>query len=174
MDGDSLGKVISIIIAVLFMVFAPVMLVTLKTEDAMQSFVQSQAVEFVDLSRSTGCISPDNYLTFVNTIGSTGSYDVQIEHRSKLAFPDEEHFQQTGEKSYIVGQRAYYRDEILGHMFGSGQDENYLMKNGDYLSITVTSKGNGVTNGFMRFFTGHAGNGITVTYGGYVGNTGEG
>ena len=57
-------------IVALFLV--PVILISLKTEDAVQSFVQAEAEQFVDESRAAGYISPENYLTFVNSIGRAG------------------------------------------------------------------------------------------------------
>lgn len=163
---DILGKIISAIMAIVALVFVPVILISLKTEDAVQSYVQSRTVAFIDDCRASGCISPQNYLTYVYAIGTTGTYDIQIEHRSSVAYPG----QNAG--TWLNGQIAYYRPEILNEMFGSGMDQDYPMKNGDYLSITVQGKGSGVTNALVSFFSDSDSGGVSVSYGGYVGATG--
>ena len=147
---DILGKVVSSIVAIIAFVFLPVILITLKTEDAVQSYVQSRTVSFIDDCRASGCISPQNYLTYVYAIGATGTYDIQIEHHGSI---------------------AYYRDEILNEMFSAGSEQDYPMKNGDYLSITVQGKGSGITDALLMFFTGTDGGKVAVSYGGQVGGT---
>lgn len=165
---DILGKITSAIIAIVVILFVPVMLISIKTEEAVQSYVQAKAVQFVDESRTSGYVSPENYLTFINSITATGHYEVELEHRAKVAYPDES----SGDHDYKIGYHAYYRDEILSAMFDSGSDEDYLMHNGDYLTITVTSTGNSITNAFSRLFAGTGSGGVAVSYGGYVGNSG--
>lgn len=165
---DILGKVISIIIAIMVLLFAPVMLIAIKTEDAVETFVEAKTVEFVDQSRTTGMITPENYLTYANSIGTTGNYTIQLEHRAKVAFPDEE----SSDASYTIGFRAFFRDEILNEMFDNNESNDYLMSNGDYLTVTVTSQAHSFTNSFMRLFTGQDATGVSISYGGYVGNTG--
>ncbi len=165
---DILGKVVSTIIAIMVLLFAPVMLIAIKTEDAVETFVKTKTVEFVDQSRSTGMITPDNYLTYAHTIGMTGNYTIQLEHRAKVAFPDED----SSDASYKIGFRAFFRDEILNEMFGNNESNEYLMSNGDYLTVTVTSQAHSFTNSFTRLFTGQNAAGVSVSYGGYVGNSG--
>ena len=130
--------------------------------------VKAKTVEFVDQSRTTGMITPENYLTYANSIGMTGNYTIQLEHRAKVAFPDEE----SSNASYKIGFRAFFRDEILNEMFDNNESNDYLMSNGDYLTVTVTSQAHSFTNSFMRLFTGQDATGVSISYGGYVGNTG--
>ena len=162
---DILGKVVSSIVAIIAFVFLPVILITLKTEDAVQSYVQSRTVSFIDDCRASGCISPQNYLTYVYAIGATGTYDIQIEHQSSVAYPGQD------PDTWLNGSIAYYRDEILNEMFGAGSEQDYPMKNGDYLSITVQGKGSGITDALLMFFTGTDGGKVAVSYGGQVGGT---
>ena len=159
-------------IVALFLV--PVILISLKTEDAVQSFVQAEAEQFVDESRAAGYISPENYLTFVNSIGRAGTFEVELEHRSETAYPvtEDEAGNPADGHAYRTGYKSYYREEILDEMFGGGSDEPYLMKNGDYLTVTVKGTGSSITNAFTRMFLGSGSGGTMAVYGGMVGATG--
>lgn len=168
---DTLGRILTIILAAVMLFIMPTMFVGLKEEKSIQIYVDDAVTEFVDRSNAIGYISEENYLKFTQRLSNTGLlYDVEIVHYNAIALPDTEH---ASPAEYITQYEATYTEDILSSVFpDNGSDGLYQMKNGDFLSVSLTNKTSTIGMQIYNFLVGRISNTIKTiktTYGGYVG-----
>ena len=97
--------------------------------------VRDKNVKFVNSSASNGKINHNDYYSFARDVAGLGNYAIKIEHKSLIYYPD-------GDGGYREDYMCYYNDEILTYMYpDSGEDQNYEMKAGDFITVTITKKG---------------------------------
>ena len=146
--GDSLTTIVAIIAAVALMCIFPLMAVSERSDDISQLSVQNITVDYVDTIRSTGRLSYEDYLKFVESISSTGnSYDVEIIVKimnenvgKKLVQADME---KIGENIYYVMYTTQVMDKIQSDS-ANPRGKTLLLHEGDIVSVNVKNTNNTV------------------------------
>lgn len=168
--GDTYGRIVSFIAAVIFMTLVPAMLVLQYTDKVATSHVDNAVKKFVDTCRETGCVSEDAYYTLLDSLSSTGyGYHTDIVCESKTAYPADSG---TYLPAYIPEGNQEVMDGMTTHI-NVDSDGAFLLRQGDYISVTVQSIEETTSSIMSRFLTLGIMNGkhITSTDGGRVGAT---
>ena len=78
--SDSLITIVAIFLAAILMFIFPLMSIAERSDDISQLTVQSAVADFVNVAKSTGKITTEEYSKLLNRIEATGNtYDVEIE-----------------------------------------------------------------------------------------------
>lgn len=175
--GDSWGKIVAIIAAILFMTLTPALLVSQKADDIIQAYVDYKATRFKDICRETGVVSEENYYNFIKDLGATGySYKVTLSHYADEAVPEiDSDGNYTGK--YLDADIASEAFEIEEYFSTSTEKEGepYRMKKGDYYSVNVVCIGPTVANQLYSAILMRAVDTSSIggSYGGIVGTTAQ-
>lgn len=175
---DILGRVFSYILLIFGLFFVAPLFVFLNADITTRNYVNTCVNEFTEEARAGGVITKADYNQLVNRLTASGdTYIITMEHKSKILVPDEDGNYQTVYESHPT-------NEILSILFGYGSDgepgsaddvpegEDYVMKNGDYLTITAKSNSPSIGTRFysgIRFQSG--GIKLRASAGGIVGKT---
>lgn len=168
--GDSLGKIVALILAVLLLFIYPTKNEFERLDETSRIFVLTETAKFVDSVRNLGYVTPSMYQEYVGRLGATNnSYEVRMEHRKKKfdpiyedpsagvpATPDDDdtddadidddiYEEEVYPVSYAIGFRTYYNNTIMNTMFPETPitddlNRNYEMGKGDYFAVTVYNK----------------------------------
>lgn len=170
-------KLITIGLMVLMLFFLVSIPVAIKTDQNSQNYVSQAVEEFVDDSCASGYISPDKYITMMQRIGNTGNlYTVDITHKSVTITPAvDKTTNQVEEGEYVRSYNLYRYDEILEEMFPQNTIEynNYPLKNGDYLAVSISLKEPSIAGKLLRGIIQNELKTINFNYGSFVGSTEE-
>ncbi len=171
--GDVLGKIFSAFFGLIIMFIVPVMIIAQKQDTLRQSYIDNAVVEFVDNARSSGKITPQAYENLCYKIDTAHLLcDINITHSSAYTVPTEVYDPDTGYYEVATYRVDFTKEEILDVIYPlSGDNCDYQMKNGDYLSVDVKNISPTLGSRMYRFFQNKSSD-ITLftTYGGYVGN----
>lgn len=141
--GDSLGKIVALILAVLLLFIYPVKNEFERLDETSRLFVLTETSKFVDSVRNLGYVTPSMYQEYVGRLGVTDNiYEVRMEHRKKRydpvyddptagvpATPEEEPeaseegffdsdtLEDVFPVEYVIGFRTYYNNTIMKVMF---------------------------------------------------------
>lgn len=161
---DALMPFILVAIVVLTLFVMPVVNMSDKLDDTMQTIVDDAATEFVDRTRAQGYITYNDYQNLIDRLLSTGNtYDIDINLMSvKYLSDDDEEFN----AAYVTDS---YR-EITQDLIDLTTGERYQMKAGDYLRIQIVQTSKNPGTRFKESFFGHNVPSNFVRYGGRVGN----
>ena len=133
--GDTVVIVICIILGAIMMFVFPVLNMSGQNDKIAQQAVQTAGADYVSTISSTGVISPDATDKFIQTIYSTGnSYDVDYEIRVSDGNPSKK---TTTVNSTKTGEQEYYSvftNEVEKKL---DNNENYVLKKGDIVTVTV-------------------------------------
>lgn len=133
--GDTVVIVICIILGAIMMFVFPVLNMSGQNDKIAQQAVQTAVADYVSTISSTGVISPDATDKFIQTIYSTGnSYDVDYEIRVSDGNPSKK---TTTVNSTKTGEQEYYSvftNEVEKKL---DNNENYVLKKGDIVTVTV-------------------------------------
>lgn len=177
---DFIGKLLVIILAVFMLFIGPIMIITLKQDNNIQSYVDDCTQEFVSKARSTGYISTQNYLDLLDSLDSTGIlFEVHITHSKRRVEPvfDEVTGEATGD--FEIHYTDYTKSDIETIIFPPDisaytANEKYVMNNGDYIQVTVQNRTPSFGTKMMQLFnTAYEGKNILTSSGGYIGNTAQ-
>lgn len=140
---DSLGKIISIFLALLLIIIFPVLSFGQLQDEASRTIVFSKTTQFVDSVRSLGYITPEMYENLRANISRTGLYyDIKMEHYHKTVMPM---LERSG-NSYVVKPSTYHsydniitNEEIMDTLFphNPSQQKNYYLSKEDYFVLSV-------------------------------------
>lgn len=132
--SDTLITIIGIFLAAVLMFVFPLMAVTNTQDDISQVAVQSLVSEFVNKEATKGKVTQDDFNEFVSKLYATGNtYDVQLEHKIMTSNPNKGDYDKLGENLYY----SVYNSDIIDGANGINNNDDYLMKKGDYLIATV-------------------------------------
>lgn len=151
-------------IVVLTLFVMPVVNMSDKMDDTIQTIVDDAATEFVDRTRAQGYITYNDYQNLVDRLLSTGNaYDIDINLLSvKYMSDDVEDYN----AAYVTDT---YR-EITTELSNLAIDQRYQMKAGDYLRIQIVQTSKNPGTRFKESFFGKNVPANFVRYGGRVGN----
>lgn len=166
MGDNVVSKLAGYILTILVICVIAPYLVLSQMDVTKETYIYSQATEFVDTCRSTGQISPEEYEKYLQKIYSLGNYSIQLEHRSEKCYYRENGETEISSESYFMTQIAddIYKDPTA--------PAPYKMKNGDRLIITVNKTDRSLSEAIMGFFGIETYKELIVNYGGTVGSTG--
>lgn len=164
--SDILGKMTAVFIAILALIYIPILSLSLKMENTTRSMIETYVTQFVDNARATGKITPEEYESCYSKIALCQDFcTLEMTHSSRMYAAGEEE---------AVG---YYSDfntrDILDVMYNSEADEiPYEMRNGDYFTVTVKNAKPTLATRLYRlvFRRSSSDTSIYVTYSGIVGN----
>jgi len=173
--GDSLSKIVAIILAVFLLFIYPISNMFERQDDISRIFVLAETTKLVDSVRNLGYITPNMYLEFTNNLAATNNtYDIQMEHRSKRYDPvyDDPTIAATFRDSFNVNYTAYFTEDILEKLFtGSPSPEKiYTFSKGDYFVIKVRNKNKTMATKIqeMLYAVGLSTEKIVIRYGGMI------
>jgi len=124
------SKFISFLVLIFVAIVAPLMLVSIKMEKTVENIVNSKAQKFVSECQVTGYIDPGELQRFYSSVQGLGRYDISLTYSSKTAYPDDGKYKDV----YV----DYNMQNITSVMYPeTGEDQEFIMKNGDRLSIKI-------------------------------------
>ncbi len=172
--SDTLITVIAIGLAAVLMFIFPLMTMSDRTDDVAQLTVETATTEFVDEIRTTGKITSDKYSQYLQTIGSTGNtYNVEMEVKVLDENPGKKTTQADREK---IGENVYYSVYTSQIENELKERNNYKLKEGDLVSVSVKNTNQTLSQQLKNFFYSVTGNDtytIAASHGGIVTATGK-
>lgn len=88
-EVDSLGRMITILLLAIFLLFVPLQLVAQSQAAIMEQIVENYTREFVDNIRQKGNITLTDYEEYLGKINQTGElYNIEFEHATPKTFGD--------------------------------------------------------------------------------------
>ena len=139
--GDSISKIIGIIIAALILFVFPIKNELERQDQISRMFVLTETSKFVDSARNLGYITPIMYEDFTTKLGYTSNmYDVNITHYSKRYDPvyDDPTDISTFKDEFEVNFVGNYNYEIMTALFPQNSlGDNYKMSKGDYFQVKI-------------------------------------
>ncbi len=175
---DVVGRVFAPIFLIIAITLIPLVFVFSGLDLTQRSYVQETVDNYASEIRSTGVISKANYEKFIMDLQKTGMiFDINVVHKSKTVVP-------YGDGDYRTAFRSYGKDDILSYIEGYGDDMipntaddnegyDYVMKNGDFITIKITSVEGTPGTKYLGLLNGSGSRGIklSASSGGMVGNT---
>ena len=171
--GDVLGRVFAAFFGMMVMFIVPIMLIAQKQDTVRQSYIDNAVVEFVNNAKVAGKITPEAYEKLCYDIDTAHLLcEINITHSSAYTVPTDVIDPDTGYHETVTYRMDYTRDEILPILFpDTGDNQDYRMKNGDYISVEVKNLTPTLGTRLSRLFqTKSSDVTIFTSYGGYVGN----
>ena len=171
--GDVLGRVFAAFFGCMIMFIVPIMLIAQKQDTVRQSYIDNAVVEFVDNAKVAGKITPQAYEKLCNDVDLAHLLcEIKITHSSAYTVPTDVIDPTTGYHEIATYRVDYTKEEILDVIYtASGDNQDYQMKNGDYLSVEVKNITPTLGTRLSRLFqTKSSDTTLFTSYGGYVGN----
>ncbi len=165
--SDFFGRLVSVFVAVIAIVFIPIIAMAVRTENTKRSMIETYATEFVDNARATGKITAEEYeSTYSNILRCQNNCSFTITHSSRMYANNE------GESVFFYAD--FNTQDILDVIYKSSATENvpYELRNGDYITVTIKNEQPTFATKLYRIFmrAGDNNTSIYVNYGGLVGN----
>lgn len=171
--GDILGKIFAAIFGCVVMFIVPVMIIAQKQDSIAQNYIDNAVVEFVDNAKTAGKITPQAYEKLCNGVDMAHMLcEIKITHSSAYTVPTDVLDPATGYYETATYRNDFIKEEILAVMYpDTGDNQDYRMKNGDYLKVEVINVTPTLGSRMVRMFTTKNPDvTLMATYGGYVGN----
>ncbi|KAB3525460.1 hypothetical protein [Alkaliphilus serpentinus] len=173
--GDSLSKIVAIIIGVFLLFIYPISNMFERQDDITRIFVLAETTKLVDSVRNLGYITPTMYLEFSNNLAATNNlYDIQMEHRRKVYDPlyDDPTIPSTFKDTFNINYTANYTEDIMETLFPDppNTDGKYTFSKGDYFLVKVTNRNKTIATRIheMLYATFLSTEKIIVKYGGMI------
>lgn len=148
------------------LILVPVTDITLQADRVSQNVVDNAVQEFVDNARSSGKITHVEYEQLMGRVNAALPLsDVSILYGEKSAVPGDE------PQTYEVYHEHVPMEAILDTLYPDvGSYGDFLMKDGDYLSVTVKNTTDTLGTKLLSIFLSRAAGSTSVysVYGGYV------
>lgn len=161
--SDTFITIITIFLAAILMFVFPLMTLADRNDDVTQLAVQTATTERVDEIRRTGKLTEDEYNNFVSSLSATGNaYDVEI----KFQILDENPAKKTSQSDGItvIGENVYYSVYTTQIEDRLGAEGEYLLKEGDIVSITVKNRGQTLAQTLRNVYYKVSGNNTYTIY----------
>ena len=133
--GDVLTKLLFGVLATVFIVIMPVILLSLTMEQSIQTNVDTLVTDFVDNARSTAVITEMDVNNLYHKIGAYGIvWDVDIKHYSTVQYPSD--------RGSVEVSYAYSTQEILDYLYpaNGAYVGKYPLKQGDRIEVTIRNR----------------------------------
>lgn len=138
--SDTFITIIAIFLSATLMFAFPLMTLADRNDDITQLAIQTSVAEFVDEIRRTGKLTEDEYNSFVSSIAATGNaYDVELQFKILDENPSKKTTQSAG--ATVIGENVYYSVYTTQIEQRLGEDREYLLKEGDIVSVSVKNRG---------------------------------
>lgn len=173
--SNAWDKIIGVFLIIALMIFTPLMLLELHSDQVAQSYVNDAVEEFINKSCASSVISSTSYEEMVNRLDATGiTYDIYLVHEKEQVEPEVDNNNNLVTNSYVQYYEEYRGEEIYDTLFpddGTEGIQRYYLNNGDYIRVVVenTSSTTG-SRMFSSIMSSHSGKTVFCSYGGYVGN----
>ena len=169
--SDTFITIIAIFLAAILMFIFPLMTLADRNDDVTQLTVQTATTEFVDEIRRTGKLTEDKYNSYISTIASTGNaYDVEIKFQILDENPAKKTSQSDG--ATVIGENVYYAvytTQIVDRIEDSEQENKYVLKEGDIVSVTVKNRGQTLAQTLRNVYYRVSGNNTYTIYASWSG-----
>lgn len=164
---EIIDKVIAILLFICLAAFAPIMLISMRVDQSMQTYMDTAVIEFVDNARVVGAIYPSEYEKFISDIDN-----VQAQCEIEICVTRMINYFDISTGQYENYPEEIYKSQILNILYPDYADpEPYFLKKGD--TITVTVKNTTPTLGEQLFLLSSKSDDtptIFAKYSGMVGN----
>lgn len=133
--SDTLMVIIGIFVAIILMFIFPLTEIGGKNDEIAQTVAEVAVSDFVNKIATQGKITLFDYDTLVQQLNATGNtYDIQME--VKILDDNSRRVTTTGNSSLVGEYKSYsvYTNTIMDEL---RQDEEYTLKNDDYIIVTV-------------------------------------
>ena len=161
--SDTFITIIAIGIAAILMFVFPLMTLADRNDDITSLTVQTATTEFVDEIRKTGKLTLDEYTSFNSALAATGNaYEVEIEFKILDENPAKKTSQSDG--ITIIGENVYYSVYTTQIVDRLGREGQYLLKEGDIVSITVKNRGQTLAQTLRNVYYKVSGNNTYTIY----------
>ena len=175
--GESLSKIVAIIIAAILLFVFPVLNMFETQDDISRNLVYNETTKFVDSARNLGYITPKMYNDFTMKIAASGNdYKISMTHMHLMVYPvytdvtDLLSFQDKASENY----ENFYNNEILNKLFPQilTGDEIYRFSSGDYFVVETFNKNKTMATKVREFLLNVdlPDKNIIVNYGGMIKN----
>ena len=161
--SDTFIIIFTIFLAAILMFVFPLMTLADRNDDVTQLAVQTATTERVDEIRRTGKLTEDQYHSFISTLAATGNaYDVEL----KFQILDENPAKKTSQSDgiTIIGENVYYSVYTTQIVDRLGREGQYLLKEGDIVSITVKNRGQTLAQTLRNVYYKVSGNNTYTIY----------
>ena len=161
--SDTFIIIFTIFLAAILMFVFPLMTLADRNDDVTQLAVQTATTERVDEIRRTGKLTWDQYNSFVSTLAATGNaYDVEL----RFQILDENPAKKTSQSDgiTIIGENVYYSVYTTQIVDRLGREGQYLLKEGDIVSITVKNRGQTLAQTLRNVYYKVSGNNTYTIY----------
>lgn len=146
--SDTLITIIAIFAAAILMFIFPLMTVSSTQDDISQVAVQSLVAEFINNAATKGKITQEDYNAFLSKLYATGNtYSVELEHKIMTTNPNKGATDQLGENLYY----SVYNSDIIEGAKGINNNTEYLLKQGDYIIVTVKNTNTTIASQIKNF-----------------------
>lgn len=148
--GDSLITIVAIVLGAILMFVFPLMSLAERTDDISELAVQTATDEFIDVIRTTGKITLDDYEKYLQTITATGnSFETEM-----IVYQLDENpgVKVTQAEMTKIGENVYYNiytSQIEERLNQSGRMK---LKEGDRVAITVKNTNQTIAQLLRNFF----------------------
>lgn len=173
--GEPVSKLWSYMVFILMMIVT-FMVFILQFDRTFENNLTDRTMSFVNQCQTTGRISTTNYTKFTKYVYRHGNYRVKITHSSLRAYPEEERTP-SGDYRYTGSSKLDYYNydtkDILKEMFTPTESKDYVMNNGDLITVEVKRHSNTSMNILSFIFGTNMRDSIVVRYSGAIGNSNE-
>lgn len=162
--SETLMTIIAIFAATIIMFIFPLMWTASSQEEITQIAVQTLVSDFVNTASTKGKVTKEDYEGFVKKLNATGNtYDVEIEIQ---ILDDNPGKKTTMTSKNLIGENIYYSVFTSTILYGtdgigiydSGNTKNeYLLKAGDYIIVTVKNTNTTIATQLKDTFYGMVG-----------------
>lgn len=138
--GDSLSKIVSLIIAGILIFIVPIVHMFNQQDDISRLYVVNKTIDFADAMRNLGYVTQDMYEDYTRSLSATNNvYSIQLEHYNKRLIPNYDDPRQimSFQGSYTVHYQLFINREIMSEL--SSSNETYYFKTGDYITVKVVN-----------------------------------
>ena len=154
---DTTVSIIGIVLSAIIMLIVPVVLISDRSDDISQLLIQTTTSEFVNDVITTGKITREKYVEFIQSLQSSGNaYEIDMEVKILDENTSQKVVNQYGHEGK-VGNNTYYSiytsqiEEIIENIDESAPQE-LLLKQGDGISVTVKNNSKTLSQTLKNFY----------------------
>lgn len=163
---DYVSTFLTILLVVVAIFFAPLLILSNRLDDSMQTCVNSAASGFVDQVRGQGYVTSDDYVLLLDKLSTTGNtYEITVYTMAREYY----HSTENGTEGYIAGYQPITQIEMQMTFTENDGAGRVFLNTGDYVFVEVKQTNRTLGQRLSSFFTGGSVPGIFARYGGRVG-----
>ena len=149
---STLMTIIGLFLVATLMFVVPLMAVSERNNDIAQSVAQTAVTEFVNGATNMGAIKPSEYEALISKLDSTGNtFEITLEVQHLDENFGKKNAMTAGD---LIGENQRYSTfttEILEHMYNGSNIQNYTLKKGDNIIVTVKNTNETIAGQLRKF-----------------------